>query len=207
LAAWTREEPSEILCKSPRIHRRGGFLSPAIRAWIIARGAGRLSRARVFDPNAEGLLEEEARTNSAVAFRLAEMDVIMALVRLRIAATLEVGTGALEPPQVLHYEVGQRFEPHYDFFDPALPGHVQNLTGHGQRTSTFLIYLNDDFDGGETDFPILGQSHKAPAGGALWFYNTQASGTPDRRTLHAGLPPTRGEKWLLSQWVRERPRT
>jgi len=24
-------------------------------------------------------------------------------------------------------------------------------------------------------------------------------------TLHTGLPPTRGEKWLLSQWMRERP--
>jgi len=25
-------------------------------------------------------------------------------------------------------------------------------------------------------------------------------------TLHAGLPPLSGEKWLLSQWLRDRAR-
>jgi hypothetical protein len=24
------------------------------------------------------------------------------------------------------------------------------------------------------------------------------------KTLHAGLPPTRGDKWLLSQWMRNK---
>jgi hypothetical protein len=31
-----------------------------------------------------------------------------------------------------------------------------------------------------------------------------AGGEPDTRTLHAGLTPTRGEKWLYSKWIRER---
>jgi prolyl 4-hydroxylase len=37
----------------------------------------------------------------------------------------------------------------------------------------------------------------------MWA-NTLPDGSIDRRTRHAGLPPTRGEKWLLSQWLRGR---
>jgi hypothetical protein len=29
-------------------------------------------------------------------------------------------------------------------------------------------------------------------------------GTPDPDTLHIGTAPTRGEKWLLPQWIRVR---
>ena len=28
---------------------------------------------------------------------------------------------------------------------------------------------------------------------------------PDYESLHAGLAPTRGEKWLFSQWIRSKP--
>jgi len=203
IGAWGRPSPQEVLCRSPRIYRLDPFISTAACDWIIARGDGRGVRARVFDPLDHGVREEEARTNSAVEFKLGDMDVVMAMLRFRVAAAVGVDANMLEPPQVLHYKVGERFEPHFDFFDSALPGHIAELAERGQRIATFLVYLNADFDGGETEFPILGQRHKPPAGGALWFANVQPPGTPDRRTLHAGLAPTRGEKWLLSQWIRK----
>lgn len=204
IGAWTRPGPREVLCGSPRLYRLDPFISAAACEWIIASGAGRATRARVFDPAAHGERVEETRNNSTISFKLSDMDVVMAMLRFRIAAAVGVDANALESPQLLHYKVGERFEAHFDFLDGALPGHVKGLADHGQRIATFLVYLNADFDGGETDFPILGQRHKPPAGGALWFANTLPSGTPDRRTLHAGLPPTRGEKWLLSQWIRDR---
>ena len=68
-----------------------------------------------------------------------------------------------------------------------------------------LVYLNQGFEGGETDFPLLDLKFKGRKGDALMFSNVDASGAPDRRMFHAGLPPTAGEKWLLSQWVRDRP--
>jgi hypothetical protein len=37
------------------------------------------------------------------------------------------------------------------------------------------------------------------------FNNVDADGAPDHDTVHAGTPPTSGEKWVLSQWVRTRP--
>jgi len=204
IGAWTDPGLPEVLCGSPRIYRVDRFISPAACEWIIARGASRATRARVFDPFTHGARVEEVRNNSTISFKLSDMDVVMAMLRFRVAAAVGVDADALESPQVLHYKMGERFEPHFDFLDAALPGHVKDLAENGQRTATFLVYLNADFDGGETDFPILGQRHKPPTGGALWFANTQPSGTPDRRTLHAGLAPTRGEKWLLSQWIRKR---
>ena len=39
-------------------------------------------------------------------------------------------------------------------------------------------------------------------GDAVLFWNVDAAGQPDVRTLHAGLEPARGEKWVLSLWLR-----
>lgn len=203
IGAWTGRTSPEVVCGSPRIYRLDRFISPAVCEWIIARGAGRHTRALVYDPLAPDMRVDEVRTNSTISFKLSDLDAVMAMLRIGIAAVVGVDPSALEPTQLLHYKVGERFGPHFDFLEADLPGHVKDLAEHGQRIATFLIYLNDDFDGGETDFPIVGQRHKPPAGGALWFANTQSSGTPDRRTLHAGLAPTRGEKWLLSQWIRK----
>jgi len=202
---WERPGRQEILVRSPRIYRYAPFVSPAVCAWIIGRAQGRIERARVYDPDSLGSRVEGVRSNGAFAFNFPDLDVVLAMLRFRVAAYVGVGPGALEPPQVLHYRVGEQFEPHYDFLDPALPGHVGELAERGQRTTTCLVYLNAEFEGGETDFPLLGLSHKPPAGDGLCFSNVQPSGEPDRRTLHAGLAPIRGEKWILSQWIRGRP--
>jgi hypothetical protein len=100
--------------------------------------------------------------------------------------------------------VGQEFLPHFDFLNPDFPGHARDLARSGQRIATFLVYLNEGYEGGETEFPKLGWRYKGRTGDALLFRNLDAAGEPDRQTFHAGLPPTQGEKWLLSQWLRER---
>ena len=41
-------------------------------------------------------------------------------------------------------------------------------------------------------------------GEALVFDSVNATGEGDMNTLHAGLPPASGIKWLLSQWIREK---
>jgi hypothetical protein len=75
----------------------------------------------------------------------------------------------------------------------------------GQRIKTCLVYLNDDFEGGETEFPKLALKYRGRTGDALIFENVKPNGSGDLSTLHAGLPPTRGEKWLFSQWMRSKP--
>jgi prolyl 4-hydroxylase len=132
------------------------------------------------------------------------MDVVLALVRERIARTAGLPVPGLEWTQVLRYEMGQTFDWHVDWLDPALPGYASDLTARGQRIATLLVFLNDDFEGGETAFEAGGLRHRGRKGDALMWANTLPDGSIDRRTRHAGLPPTRGEKWVLSQWLRGR---
>ena len=110
----------------------------------------------------------------------------------------------LEPFAVLHYAPGEEYGEHYDYLDPAIPAYAAELAQRGQRVATCLMYLNDDYEGGETDFPKLDVSFKGKKGDALIFFSVDASGRPDARTVHAGRTPTRGEKWLLSQFFRNR---
>jgi prolyl 4-hydroxylase len=202
LGPWTAPCDKRVLNADPRTVAVPGFIPADVCAWLTGLAAGRLARARTFA--ADGSVEAAARgrTNSALELTLAECDVVVMLLRARIAASIGVPAGALETSQILRYAPGEEYARHFDFLDPALA----DVAAHGQRIVTFLVYLNDGFDGGETDFPRLGLRHKGAAGGALYFANLDPSGGGDPRTLHAGLPPTRGEKWLFSQWVRNRAR-
>ena len=133
-----------------------------------------------------------------------QMDVVSEVLRTRISAATHVPVPAFEPPQILRYEVGQQFIPHYDFMDENSAGFRDELGGYGQRIATFLIYLNDDYEGGETNFPKVALSHRGRTGDAIFWANLDTAGRPDPLTLHAGLPPTSGEKWVFSQWIREK---
>ena len=64
------------------------------------------------------------------------------------------------------------------------------------------MYLNDDYSGGSTCFPKLQLDIKGQPGDMLHFHNLGADGLGHKDSLHAGLPVTAGEKWLLSQWIR-----
>ena len=105
---------------------------------------------------------------------------------------------------VLHYSPGEQITNHFDFVDPSSPNYEQLLEQQGQRIVTFLVYLNEDYEGGETEFPRLGVSHKGRKGEGLYFVNALRSREPDRRMLHAGRPPSAGEKWVVSQFIRDR---
>jgi prolyl 4-hydroxylase len=192
---------------SPRIRVFKGFCTPAECDWIVTRASNRLKRASVYaNANEESLVVRE-RTNTEAVFGPAELDVAITFIRARLAHSIRAPLHHFEPALALHYATGQHFAPHFDFLDPAIAGHTGDLARRGQRVATALLYLNDDFDGGETDFPALGWRFRGDVGDLLVFDNVDATGAPDRRTFHAGLPPTRGEKWLLSQWVRDRPQS
>jgi hypothetical protein len=100
--------------------------------------------------------------------------------------------------------VGEEFGPHYDFLDVRFPGLALEAAQRGQRAMTLLVYLNEDYTGGDTAFPVLGRKFKGNKGDALIFWNLNEDGTPDFNTQHVGTQPTSGEKWLLSQWIRVR---
>ena len=122
----------------------------------------------------------------------------------RISGALGLRSSQFEPMNILHYQPGEEFTAHYDFLDDSSPGLAADKRERGQRIVTFLVYLNEGYGGGETAFPRLNYAFKGQTGDAIMFGNVDPGGAPDLSTLHAGMPPTSGEKWLLSQWVRDK---
>ncbi|MQM18248.1 hypothetical protein Taro_051235 [Colocasia esculenta] len=100
--------------------------------------------------------------------------------------------------QILHYEGGQKYEPHFDFFVDEL-----NTKKGGQWIAT-VIYLSDVVEGGETIFPKLnggslpcyedlsacgskGLAVKPEMGDAFLFWTMNLDATPDLSSLQSVL--------------------
>jgi prolyl 4-hydroxylase len=66
-----------------------------------------------------------------------------------------------------------------------------------------LFYLNDDFDGGETDFPKVNYRVDPQIGKLVIWKNLNDDLSVNYNSLHAGLPVISGEKWICIVWVRE----
>lgn len=171
---------------------------------MIGLAAPRLMPAEVYDNDGLGSMSVSARTNTAAALDVLAVDVVSVFLTARMANSIGLPSQWFEAPTLLHYEPGEQFLPHFDFLSPDIPGQAEELARGGQRIGTLLVYLNEDYDGGETDFPRIRYRFKGRTGDALVFANVAPTGVPDRLTEHAGTPPTPGEKWLLSQWIRDR---
>ena len=206
LDPWFAAPEVRLLREAPRIQVIENFVPPAVCEWLIAQVRDRLARATIYDKATGGTTEDGRRTNSQCDLNVETGGVLTFVIRARISALTGRQDGAMEVPKVLHYRPGETFAEHFDYLDPGEPAYARELEVRGQRTDTFLIYLNDDFSGGDTRFPELDISHVGATGDALLFSNVDAEGRPDKNTRHAGLPPTTGEKWLFSQWIREFPR-
>lgn len=192
-------EPGRFLSKNPVVHAVSHFASPAECQWLIAAAAPRLDRAAVYN-NPTGI--DPGRTNQFAPFNFANGDIIVEMIRSRIANHLGAPLVCLEMSQVLHYDVGEEFVLHCDFLDPQVMR--EEIARNGQRVVTVLIYLNEDFESGETTFPRLQINHRGRTGDALVFGSLDEAGRPNPRSQHAGCAPTKGEKWVFSQWVRDR---
>jgi prolyl 4-hydroxylase len=205
LSKWLHVPQSIDIHGSPLLRSYPAFIEPCIARWIIRRAKGRLTRALVYDAAVRRTTAHMTRTNTSVSFNLVETDFICVLMQSRMAACLGVPFRHFEAMTVLHYAVGEQVSEHFDFVDPNVPDYEQHLRERGQRIVTFLVYLNDDYAGGETEFPRLGISRKGKSGEGFCFVNAFADGRPDVRTLHAGRAPSSGEKWIVSQFIKNQP--
>ena len=201
---WVASSKPHVVRDSPRFTAYAGFLSAAVCAYLIERALPKLVPAQVNDARGGGLKRDPMRTNTTAVFSLLDGDFLLQLVRARIAAAAGVPFDALEPAEILHYSVGETYKPHVDFFHASLPNFAEEMRQKGQRIKTCLVYLNDDFEGGETEFPRIGFKFRGRIGEAFVFENVQPNGVGDMNTVHTGLPPRQGEKWLLSQWMRSK---
>jgi len=191
------ENAAETLSEAPEVRRFPALFSGDECAYLIDAAKPLLQPSVVVDPRTGQQVPNPVRTSSAAGFPFIDENPAIHALNRRLAAASGTDVRSGEPLQVLHYAPGQQYHPHSD----ALP----NVAPNQQRVLTFLVWLNDDFDGGETSFPHLGLSVRGRTGDGLLFRNALPDGTVDPRALHAGLPVTRGVKHIASRWIRAAP--
>ncbi|XP_009599377.1 putative prolyl 4-hydroxylase 9 [Nicotiana tabacum] len=138
---------------------------------------------------------------------------ILDLIEEKIARATMIPRTHGEAFNVLRYEIGQSYHSHYDAFDPSQYGPQKS-----QRVASFLLYLSDVEEGGETMFPFengqnmdanydfrkcIGLKVKPRRGDGLLFYSLFPNGTIDPTSLHGSCPVIRGEKWVATKWIRD----
>lgn len=120
----------------------------------------------------------------------------------KICRTLGIRASYSEGIQAQRYDVGQQFKAHWDFFEPGTQIYQKFAGVRGNRTWTFMVYLNDGMEGGATRFTQLHMAVKPKLGMALIWNNLLADGSPNRDTEHAGEPVTTGHKVIITKWFR-----
>lgn len=168
-------------------------------AELIELARPRLARALTVADDGKQQVDQR-RTSEGMFFTIGELPLI-ARIEQRLAGLLGLPVSHGEGLQILHYRPGQEYEPHFDWFDPALPGYEAITRSGGQRVASVVMYLNTPELGGGTAFPELGLTVTARRGSAVYF--AYEGGDPS--SLHAGLPVICGEKWIATKWLRERP--
>ncbi|MCO5579577.1 hypothetical protein L7F22_033434 [Adiantum nelumboides] len=171
-------------------------------------------KSSVIDSSTGKSKDSRVRTSSGT-FLGRGQDRIIRAIEKKIADFTFIPEEHGEGLQILHYEVGQKYEAHYDYFLDQF-----NSRNGGQRLATVLMYLSDVEAGGETVFPaasrnnslILNQSGlsecgktgvavKPRLGDALLFWSMMPDGTLDPKSLHSGCPVISGNKWSATKWL------
>ncbi|KAL8038646.1 hypothetical protein ABFX02_11G121700 [Erythranthe guttata] len=201
---------------SPRAFLYTGFLTDEECNHLISLAKNRLHKSMVTDSDTGDSVESEIRTSSGM-FLMKAQDEIISGIEERIAAWTFLPIENGEAMQILHYENGQKYEPHFDYFHDKAN---QKLGGH--RVATVLMYLSNVDKGGETVFPYSqakdtqakgddwsecakeGYAVKPRKGDALLFFGLHPNATTDPSSLHGSCPVIEGEKWSATKWIHVR---
>ncbi|KAK7273100.1 hypothetical protein RIF29_14146 [Crotalaria pallida] len=211
-------DPTRVtqLSWGPRAFLYKGFLSEEECDHLINLAKDKMEKSLVADNESGKSVKSEVRTSSGMFLSKAQ-DEIITDIEARIATWTFFPIENGEPIQVLHYENGQKYDPHFDFFRDKI-----NLQVGGHRIATVLMYLSNVEKGGETVFPNsdsrlsqpkdeswsecakMGYAVKPEKGDALLFFSLHQNATTDTRSLHGSCPVIEGEKWSATKWIHVR---
>ncbi|CAN6361150.1 unnamed protein product [Urochloa humidicola] len=202
----------EELSSEPRATLYHNFLSKEECDYLISHAKPHLTKSGVVDTVTGGSKESNTRTSSGMFFNRGQDKVIRAIEK-RIADYTSIPVENGEGLQVLHYGIGQKFDPHHDYYENS-----PVTKNGGPRQATFLMYLSDVEEGGETVFPSAtpkrNLSHiltfapksrfisvKPKMGDALLFWSMKPDGTLDPKSQHGANPVVKGDKWSATKWM------
>lgn len=109
-----------------------------------------------------------------------------------------------ETPNLLKYHTGGKYKRHYDYIDPMSSSYDSEMKERGQREFTSILYLNDNFEGGETNFPLNNLTIKPKTGLLLTWRNINVDGSLNKNSLHEGMPVVTGNKYIIVIWTRQK---
>jgi prolyl 4-hydroxylase len=175
---------------NPLIELHENFLTGAECRHLLSLPV-KFDRSKGWDKNTDKPHFHEART-SETAFASNETKDL----KLKIANYFSVPNDTIEPLQLQRYGPGQQYRAHQDFFHDGI-----NLKNN--RICTFILYLNEDFTGGATEFPGLGFGIRPTAGSGLFFRYDYEDQAINEKTLHAGTPIVTGSKTIITAWFRK----
>jgi prolyl 4-hydroxylase len=120
----------------------------------------------------------------------------------KICKTLGIRASYSEGIQAQRYDVGGQFKPHWDYFEPGTHVYARLAGMRGNRTWTFMVYLNDGMEGGATRFVEIDHAVQPKAGMALLWNNLNEDGSPNPLMKHCGEPVISGHKVIITKWFR-----
>lgn len=200
LDAGDRQVQVLMVVERPRVVVLGGFLDDLECDALVEAARPRMSRSETVSEVQDGSEVNMARTSRGMFFERGANDVV-SRVEARIARVLNWPLENGEGIQVLHYQPGAEYQPHYDYFDARHASTASILKRGGQRVGTLVMYLNTPLRGGATTFPESKMAVQPIKGNAVFF--SYPTPDPSTLTLHGGAPVLEGEKWVATKWMRQ----
>ena len=176
---------------------RHGLVSPKECAEIVAKIDAGCKPSKLFSD-----VKISYRTSNSCNLDIYDPLIVAVTKRIDALVGLEGDTGELLQGQ--RYHETQRYDLHHDYFPHNKIYWPAMRVSGGQRCWTAMAYLSDVEAGGETQFPRLGVTIPPRMGTLLIWNNLHADGSPNGDTLHAALPVTKGTKYIVTRWYRER---
>jgi len=176
-----------------------GFLPPDMCTALIALIDQGRRPSTIADPNGDNSFRTSETCDLA-----AELPVVQDLEE-RLLALNAIDPAHGEPVQGQRYAVGQEFKAHTDYFEPNGEDFERFCSVAGNRTWTFMIYLNGVEAGGATRFKAVDKMFQPAAGKLVCWNNHRPDGTLNPATLHHGMKVRKGVKYVITKWYRERP--
>jgi hypothetical protein len=173
----------------PSIHRQ--FVSHETCDYIIQQAKPKLKPSTV---STDTVVDDTIRKSESAWLNVQD-STVKKLIHLMCTTTTDRPPCNCEQLQVVKYTPGGFYNPHQDAFEGE-----KNM-----RRYTCILALNDDYEGGETEFPNIKKTYKLNKGDMLFFNTLNDWDMMTPEALHGGKQVISGEKWICNLWIRVFP--
>lgn len=174
-------------------------INPHFYEQIILFFKSNLTKSTVYGAYRKDILSN-IRNNENSSLSIPNNFIPIAILERLVADKVNRSIKYMEPAVIQRYKNGHYFDWHFDAIDERSKQFQSEKKIFGQRYETAILYLNETFSGGETAFSD-NQIITPKTGHLVSFKNVHENAFVNR---HKGNIITKGEKWIITFWFRER---